>query len=346
MLKSLQAGRAVAAVSVAAFHLSLMMGESRYGGEEIFGKYTHFGGRGVDFFFVLSGFIILFAHVKDIGNPIALPRYLWRRFIRLYPIYWLYTICFAGVFAVIGGTQAAIPNNFADWLTSLSLIRFTAATPPLPVAWTLFHEVAFYAIFSILILNGRLGIAAFVVISVLSIVIYHYPQEANRTAATVYTSAYNLYFVFGMAAFWLFRRGGSGTLELLTGILVFAVAMTEVFSQNGIQRGVMGFGMALILTAAVKYEASGKISIPSFLSTIGDASYTIYLIHENVQGSLLKAANAMHLQNNFGPHLTYLFALFGSIIVGCLVYIFLEKPVVGFFRNIGFRFYSRSDAGK
>ncbi len=38
------------------------------------------GWLGVYFFFVLSGFIILFAHWKDLGRPGQLKRYAWRRF--------------------------------------------------------------------------------------------------------------------------------------------------------------------------------------------------------------------------------------------------------------------------
>jgi len=53
---------------------------------------AQFGHAGVDFFFVLSGFIIFFVHGKDIGKPSRLPHYVWRRFIRIYPVYWAVTL--------------------------------------------------------------------------------------------------------------------------------------------------------------------------------------------------------------------------------------------------------------
>ncbi len=48
-----------------------------------------FGHAGVDFFFVLSGFIILHVHAGDIGRPVRLGHYLQRRFTRVYPFYWV-----------------------------------------------------------------------------------------------------------------------------------------------------------------------------------------------------------------------------------------------------------------
>ncbi|NBQ54213.1 MAG: acyltransferase, partial [Proteobacteria bacterium] len=64
----------------------------------------HAGHRyGVDFFFVLSGFIILHAHMDDIGRPARLGRYLWRRAVRVYPIYWICLTLSVGALVVMGG---------------------------------------------------------------------------------------------------------------------------------------------------------------------------------------------------------------------------------------------------
>ena len=54
-----------------------------------FGGLFLFAHAGVDFFFVLSGFIIYRVHRGDIGSPHRLSRYAWRRFVRIYPTYWI-----------------------------------------------------------------------------------------------------------------------------------------------------------------------------------------------------------------------------------------------------------------
>src|SRR5216683_3883717 len=46
------------------------------------------GFAGVDFFFVLSGFILLYVHYGQIGRPEKLRSYFIRRFSRIYPSYW------------------------------------------------------------------------------------------------------------------------------------------------------------------------------------------------------------------------------------------------------------------
>src|SRR5271165_5758308 len=48
-------------------------------------------GAGVDFFFVLSGFVMIYAHWYDIGRPDRVRRYCVKRFLRIYPPYWIIT---------------------------------------------------------------------------------------------------------------------------------------------------------------------------------------------------------------------------------------------------------------
>ena len=47
------------------------------------------GYMAVSFFFVLSGFILTYNYAPDAKGAAGLRRFLWARFSRIYPIYWI-----------------------------------------------------------------------------------------------------------------------------------------------------------------------------------------------------------------------------------------------------------------
>lgn len=335
MLKSVQAGRAIAAICVAAFHLSIMMGDVRYGGVPVFQDYTIQGNLGVDYFFLLSGFIIMYAHGQDIGRPAALGNYLWRRWARLFPVYWLYTAGFTLLVLLGLGSAAVLPSTPLEWLTSVTLVRFSPVDPPLPVAWTLFYELAFYLAFAVLIANRRAGIALFVAWGAVCLVTFKYPGQGINTPAFVYTAISNLYFMMGIGAYLLMRRPGTGTPELLLGAAVVATVVA-LWPDAGSRHGEfpLVIGLAFLMAGITKLERTrGSLPIPKWLLKVGDASYSLYLLHLPLQGLLLKLLVASGLLRMIGGEASYLAVLAGSVLLSCGAYAFVELPLLDRFRS-------------
>jgi exopolysaccharide production protein ExoZ len=327
LLQSLQVARALAAGGVAAFHLSLMMGEDRYGGRAVFGEFTSRGNLGVDFFFVLSGFIILFAHAADIEKPGAWRDYLKRRIVRLYPVYWLYTGVFVALLAIIGGTDATAPTSAVDWLGTLTLVRFSAVMPPLPVTWSLFHEIAFYAMFLLLLINRTIGIAAFAVWALACAVFFHHLIDVTPTPWNAYTAACNLWFFFGMGACLLYWRLASGWWPAIAGLAIVAFAAT-LNMDHKLWPLLLVTGFALAVAGIAKLEDAGWFSCPRWLVYVGNASYSIYLTHESLAGVLLKATIKTGAFKWLGGEAAYLLVLPATIALGCLAYATVERPLL------------------
>ncbi|WEF33218.1 acyltransferase family protein [Pseudoduganella chitinolytica] len=340
VLQTLQASRAFAAISVAAFHLSITMSLTRYGGQAAFSDYTRYLG-GARFFFVLSGFILLLVHARDIAPAGATVRsrlglwkhYIYRRFVRVYPIYWLYTLPFVVLVALGFGTDAKIPQDFLGWLSSVTLIRFSATAPPLTVAWSLFHEIAFYLLFSVLLLNRRTGVACFAILGMVCLALYQYPRISERDAWHVYTSAHNLYFLVGMGGYWLYKRGGNGWIETILGAVMSIAGgiAVRVLHEDGLLLLVSGF--ALLIAGLGKLERNGSVTIPKWLVLIGNASYSLYLIHEQVQGLVLKACLKLGIYQTLGASFCYVLAMLGCIVAGVIAFKLIEEPLLDALRR-------------
>ncbi len=70
-LQSIEAARGIAALLVVEFHGERALALPQYVGHMPLGGVTGFMHTGVDFFFVLSGYIIFAVHRADIGRPAA-----------------------------------------------------------------------------------------------------------------------------------------------------------------------------------------------------------------------------------------------------------------------------------
>lgn len=158
VIQSLQVFRGFAALAVVAHHAVIstdaFVGVVPPHVASILGK----GHLGVDFFFVLSGFIIMYAHMGDSRSALAVRRYTFKRLIRIFPPYLPLSIGMIALYAVLPGFSASGGRDFS--LMS-SLLLLPADRPPaLSVAWTLVHEMQFYAVFLLFFLSRRLLVAA------------------------------------------------------------------------------------------------------------------------------------------------------------------------------------------
>ncbi len=147
-LVSIQALRGLAALVVVFYHVAGYELSAGFTNPKAFLEIiTQFGFAGVDLFFVISGFIITFVHWNEFGNIKYLPGFLWKRFTRIYPLYW---ICFIAALVLTfafkyfkGKDVCPEYNGPLSILISFFLIK-EKYNCFLPVSWTLTYELQFY----------------------------------------------------------------------------------------------------------------------------------------------------------------------------------------------------------
>ena len=347
MYKSLQSSRAVAAIMVVLYHLGGTIASGF--GISSFAIPFSFGYAGVPFFFVLSGFIIFFAHQNDIFKPHRFAIYIKKRFLRIYPTYWIVFIAlflFAIASSLIKKAAPQVPLDSIVLLKALLLIpqdpKIVGGTgaPVIAVAWTLQYEVFFYLFFACLILSRWLSIA------VVCALTYIYISNSFGTLppSFIFSFLSKHMVLFAMGIFVAMAHKSEKLIVnepwkyTIIGVVMFSsVALCDLTGIDLAQKSIWyGVASSLIIFGLVRSEDKGLISGGgSLMQKLGDSSYALYLIHYPMIGILCKLFITMQL-NKFGflgATITYVVifcsCLIGSVILNMLV----EKPIAEFFKN-------------
>lgn len=319
-LDTLQVWRGVAALLVVLFHAAGTIGSEKYGGRVLFGDFFSWGHAGVQFFFVLSGFIILWVHRGDIGKPEKFAPYSVKRFLRIYPVYWVVLGALLAIYFAAPALGAGHETDTPVVIGSILLVG--DVDPTLAVAWTLFHEVLFYAMFGLLVLNRRLGIAAMLL----------WFASCLLGGSSYILSIINVLFLFGMFAAWL----AAGRIRLpalalaavgFAGFLATGVAEWQgVFVRNDITSTLLyGLSALLLVVGSVRHESEGGIkAVPRPLTFLGDASYSLYLIHYPVISVVAKVGGGLPAMGLFAGMIAT------SVGAGAVLHLLVEKPLLSF----------------
>ncbi|MEP7357911.1 MAG: acyltransferase, partial [Anaerolineales bacterium] len=151
-LNTLQVFRGVAALLVVLYHATVYSQEQL--GYTFLGGAFLFGHTGVDFFFVLSGFIIYYVHRNDIGQPGQLRSYALKRLLRVFPVYWIVTGIKLALIIVVPTLAKSYERD--PWVILKSFLLLPQVNLPLiGAAWTLTFELLFYIFFGLAILLPR-----------------------------------------------------------------------------------------------------------------------------------------------------------------------------------------------
>lgn len=358
-LPALQVLRALAALSVVAFHTNLAFGPNLLVTGSDLGGIFLFGHAGVDLFFVLSGFIIAYAHWNDPQGWLSLRRYAYRRLVRIYPMTLATTLTLVAILPVL------------RWIThdpsffSFDLMQLTASVLLIPlrcdyvpsVLWSLQNEMYFYLIFctyfvrlSLLAVAGSAWKAAIVANHA-----FHFAPSLSACTSGI-LSLYNLLFAGGIIAYISSRSMAFGapksfavTLAVTGALLASTMALIDVTMLKPVYLGQVpaegssgtklllraGYsaGFVLLVLAASLLNWSPHGFTGRTIVKTGDASFSIYLVHLPIVGTFCRLQTPAGDHSVLGAVAVFFAIVLASWLCGIFVHTLVEKPMLERFKG-------------
>lgn len=344
--------RGLAALLIVAFHATELF-SLKFEQPFLFSLFE-FGDSGVDFFFVLSGFFLAVSSFNAIGRQTAAKDFLFKRCGRIYPFYWLVSLCIIPAYFLMPSFGKGYETDIGVIIQSLLLIP-QSHPPVLSVAWFLSHLLFFYLIFTAVILQPKifsnvvfagLSLSAFFI---LADVMSGFQLRANTHFLLDFIfSYYNLEFAAGCLVGVLFKRiylKKIWSLFILSiGCLVFIIAAlldVYVLQTSSNSAGVAhyyeliayGIPSILIVGGAAFLEKNHRIQINKWSLGLGTASFAIYLTHYPLLSLFTKAIQLIGI-NGVGFHtVSMIFACVVTVLIGCAIHVYVEKKLVSLFRK-------------
>jgi peptidoglycan/LPS O-acetylase OafA/YrhL len=298
------------------------------------------GFRGVELFFVISGFILALpfaAHHLKGAAPVNLRNYYLRRLTRLEPPYFVTVlVLFALGLWVQGKTQAALYPHLGASLCYLHNLIYGAQSPVIGVAWSLEIEVQFYVLVPLLTLlfavrNQRLRRLSMVgltltILSAQALLLRYSPRLSLSIVA------YLQFFLIGFLLAEVFLTDWKGSpqrslywdLVALAGWPLLFIALRS----ETLTHWLFPCLVFILYCAAFRGLLINRFFSNPWITAIGGMCYSIYLIHYEVISAVGRFTRRFSEGSPYWIYLLIQLVLVGScIVIICgLYFVTLEKP--------------------
>jgi exopolysaccharide production protein ExoZ len=291
-------------------------------------------GFGVQLFFVISGFVMVYASEPLFGSWRGSFVFMERRLVRIVPLYWIVTTLYLALTLLI----AKFHKPYSPGFVVASYLFIPAARPDGIVeplvgqGWSLNYEMLFYFVFALTVPSVRrisVGIVSAVLIVAVAAGQSIHPLPF---IIAVWTSPLLLHFVFGMWIGLGYREGLR--LNQLQGLVLVAVGCILLLVQFYGPPRLPAFDLvfwcipAIIVAGVSLTGMSFKGPVWSLLIVIGASSYALYLFHAVAIRVLYYFA--LWLGFDIGRALLACVssAVLISIVFAVAIHYFVEKPLL------------------
>jgi exopolysaccharide production protein ExoZ len=328
---TIQALRAIAALLVVVYH-AFDMWAVRINPGAPGAAWTN-GAAGVDIFFVISGFVMVVSSQRLRSQPGAWMTFMRHRLVRIVPLYWLLTTLKLVLVFFFAGL--ALRSNLDLDYVVRSYLFFPVVDsaghfrPLLPVGWTLTYEFLFYGLFALALALRvdvlRVLIPAFAVFVVLALL-----RTQSWPAWTILFSTIAVEFLFGVVLAKATLRGWLLPPALAAGAMIGGFALILLVPEGSENLRTLTWGLPAlgIVAGAVALETRMAKALPQWLLVLGDASYSVYLVHGFVVPVVGVGIMALHWTSASAQALTVAACLVAGSLAGWVVYACVERPML------------------
>jgi peptidoglycan/LPS O-acetylase OafA/YrhL len=327
-LEVLDGLRFVAALSVVAYHFTAMDRVWDVRADVVFPSQPGaYGWLGVHLFFLISGFVIC---MSSWGRGVG--RFLLSRATRLYPAYWLSVVVAFVVLTIWPFVQK--PVGVGEALVNLTMFHEPlGARPVAEVYWTLWAELRFYLLFSLVVWWGLSyrRVAGFCVVWLGAVTVLKAAVPDGTLPHLVLMSDYAPLFTAGIGCYLMYRFKPT----LLTWGIIgasFVLALPAVMFRTGLEANpdgvvppkwpaVLLLALCFLLITAVALGWLHRVR-GRWLVVLGATTYPLYLLHLDIGGTML------HEWQGFLPA-PVLVVLVTALMIALawLVHRYVERPV-------------------
>jgi exopolysaccharide production protein ExoZ len=313
-IHSIQVLRAIAAIGVVLVHAGI---DFNYWGHASINWHIR-GAAGVDLFFVISGFVMVYISKPHFGQGDTWMTFILRRIIRIVPLYWLVTT----FYAFSGG------HPLHQIISSYLFIPDVEGAPPLLAqGWTLRYEMFFYLLFSMcLVFPLRMAVA--IVCGMLVVLVL--------ARVPFYGAPLVLEFSLGALVGWAYCEGLRMPRWMALGCMAvgFIAVIAQADHSEHFRLIEWGVPATLIVAGATLTKPLLQGAASGWASRIGDSSYALYLIHEPItRGVATAMRDGLHimLASHAAAYLTL--AIAAATFIAILLHDYIEAPIIAFLKT-------------
>lgn len=238
---------------------------------------------GVDLFFVISGFVMVYITKSDQAGFRYIFNFWIRRYLRISPLYYIMTMVIIFVAMYVPSSTELRPS-IEHTINSLLYIPSYNLSPVLGVGWTLNYEMYFYLIFGLVLFFPEKYQTTTMTVWFSGSVLFGFFYQSDNAIILQITNPLLIEFLLGVFIGRFFREEKIWSVAhalIILSVSCLIIIFAELFDMGRELRFLFyGIPCAGLVSALIALEARKVIKFDTKLLLLaGEISFSLYLVH-------------------------------------------------------------------